>query len=270
MAQRGNRGVAVIKEVLAAAAPRPAIESDDQAQKKEYAVRFAKKMAEIMADDLRPKMRKITATTKRSARSERGPKQLDINFSTPELGLALGISLKSVHIRENRGARRYTHNTKRNEEELRIEAIGYHKRQPYAVMIGVLFLPFDSCTDGKRGNPSSFGNWVRHLRPYAGRRRPDGDADRFERIYIGLYEPDGSDLRFFDIEADPPKNERPRSGADPLPLTGSAPSRLVDYREFLNAVHREFLRRNVAEFRWADGGEAPLNVAEIQPLPGEG
>ena len=40
------------------------------------------------------------ATTKRSAGSVFGKKQLDVNFSTPQLGLALGISLKSVHIRE--------------------------------------------------------------------------------------------------------------------------------------------------------------------------
>ena len=65
---------------------------------------------------------------------------MDINFSTPELWLALGISLKSVHLRDIKGAERYTHNMKRNEEELRIEASGYHKRQPYAVMIAVLFL----------------------------------------------------------------------------------------------------------------------------------
>ena len=41
---------------------------------------------------------------------------------------------------------------KRNEEELRIEASGYHKRQPYTVMIGVLFLPFDGA-DEKKGQP---------------------------------------------------------------------------------------------------------------------
>src|SRR4029079_19349631 len=138
---------------------------------------------------------------KRAAASVRGHKQLDVNFSTPQLGLALGSSLKSVHLREAAGGKRYTHNLKRNEEELRIEAAGYHKRQPYAVMVGVLFLPFDSCEDGKRNNPSSVGSWVRHLRPYTARSGPRDDDDRFERIYIALYEPDGSNLGFFDISA---------------------------------------------------------------------
>ena len=34
------------------------------------------------------------------AQSVRGPKKLDVNFSTTQLGLGFGISLKSVHFRE--------------------------------------------------------------------------------------------------------------------------------------------------------------------------
>jgi hypothetical protein len=149
---------------------------------------------------------------------------------------------------------------KRNEEELRIEASGYHKRQPYAVMIGVLFLPFDSCDDAKKDNPSSFGSWVRHLRPYCGRARPDDEIDRFEKLYVALYEVTGTDLRFFDIETDPPKRRRPvRDGAL---MADGRPRRLLTYAEFLDTVYHAYLQRNSAEFRWADGEEAPLEVSE--------
>ena len=179
----------------------------------------------------------------------RGQKQLDVNFSTPGLGLALGISLKSVHLREEKGAQRYTHNMKRNKEELRIEASGYHKRQPYAVMIAVLFLPFDSADDAKKKHSSSsFGSWVRHLRPYTGRQDPKNDIDKFEKIYIGLYEPDGSALRFFDVQEAPPKNGRP--------------TQVLDYRRFLDEVYHTYLRRNEAEFMWAEGDEDPLDIEE--------
>jgi hypothetical protein len=244
------RGVQIIKAVLVASEPRPD-RSAKAALKTQYAVRFAEKMAELIADDLRPKMAGIKATTKREAGSVSGTKQLDINFSTPQLGLALGISLKSVHIRESTGAERYTHNMKRNEEELRIEASGYHKRQPYAVMIGVLFLPFDSCDDARiEGSSSSFGSWVRKLRPYSGRLEPDDEVDRFEKLFIGLYESDGGDLCFFDIDSDPPRQGRPR--------------RLLSYEEFLDASYHAYLRRNHADFRWADGSEEPLGVDEIQ------
>src|SRR5581483_11269463 len=147
-------GVVVIRNVLQNAGMRPT-QNDPSRIKNQYAARFAQLMAEEIAKDLQPRFPRIEASTKRTARAVVGSKQLDVNFSTPELGLALGLSLKSVHTRDVGSSHRYTHNMKRNEEELRIEASGYHKRQPYAVMIGVLFLPFDSCTDG-RVEASSF------------------------------------------------------------------------------------------------------------------
>lgn len=247
-----DAGLDVIVDVLEAAGKRPS-QASPVGDKTIYAVRFADRMATRMAEDLFERLENISATTKRSAGSARGAKQLDINFSTPRLGLALGISLKSVHVRDVKGAQRYTHNMKRNEEELRIEASGYHKRQPYAVMIAVLFLPFDCSEDGKKNNPSSFGSWVRHLRPYAGRNDHEGDIDKFEKIYIGLYEPDGSALQFFDIEAAPPKNGRP--------------STTVSYRQFLSEVYHAYLERNEAEFQWADGADEPLPMDDEEVDP---
>lgn len=203
-------------------------------------------MGAQIAADLSPHLKGINATTKRTAGSVGGKtKQLDVNFSTPKLGLALGISLKSVHTRDRKGAKRYTHNMKRNEEELRIEASGYHKRQPYAVMVGVLFLPFDSCEDGKSG-PSSFGSWVRHLRPYTGRDEPSDELDRFEKLYVCLYQTEG--MEFFDVAWDPPKTGKPEH--------------LLSYSEFLNATYHEYLKRNGSEFKWAGGEEEPLDPAE--------
>lgn len=240
-------GAAVIAAVLKAAEPRPD-QTSPVGEKIQYATRFADAMAEQIASHLAPSLRGISASTKRTAGSVRGRKQLDVNFSTPEVGLALGISLKSVHIRDVGGSSRYTHNRKRNEEELRIEATGYHKRQPYAVMVGVLFLPFDSCEDGRRENASSFGSWVRHLRPYTGRQDPEDEDDKFEKMYIALYEPDGTDLRFFDVEWDPPKKGRPK--------------RLLSYDEFLDAAYYAYLNRNAAEFTWAEGEEEPLAIDE--------
>jgi hypothetical protein len=254
-------GVSVIRDILKASRPRPQV-ADPVGKKNQYAVRFAEHMAKRIANDLAPRLRSIQATTKRTAGSLRGQKQLDVNFSTPQHGLALGISLKSVHLRDAKSGR-YTHNMKRNEEELRIEASGYHKRQPYAVMIGVLFVPFDSCDDAKKDNPSSFGSWVRHLRPYCGRGHPDDEIDRFEKLYVAMYEPDGSDLRFFDIESDPPRNRRPPQDGELLAADGRA-RRLLTYAEFLDGVYHRYLQRNSAEFRWADGQEAPLEVDEVE------
>lgn len=262
-------GEAVLRRVLESAYPRPD-RTAPQSVKNAYAVRFADAMATALAHDLSRHLKGIEASSKRTAAGVRGNKQLDVNFSTPQLGLALGISLKSVHLRETTGGKRYTHNMKRNEEELRIEAAGYHKRQPYAVMVGVLFLPFDSCTDARsERTPSSFGSFVRHLRPYASRPSPHDELDRFERLFVALYEPDGSEFALFDIRSAPPKNGRPsREGA----LFGPAgrrepPRRAMSYDEFIVEVHRTYLERNAADFEWS-GGEADPLEADDPELPG--
>lgn len=239
-------GAGVIAAVLKAAEPRP-VQLSPVVEKARYATRFADAMAEQIASHLSPSFRGIAATTKRTAGSVRGKKQLDVNFSAPEVGLVLGLSLKSVHIRDVGGSGRYTHN--RNRMELRIEATRYHKRHPYSVMVGLLFLPFDSCEDGRREIASSFGSWVRHLRPYTGRQDPEDENDKFEKMYIALYEPDGTNLRFFDVEWDPPKNGRPK--------------RLLSYDEFLDAAYYACLNRNAAEFTWAEGEEEPLEIEEL-------
>jgi hypothetical protein len=256
-------GASVISRVLADSEPRPSADSD-KSKKNLYAVRFADALAKVIAADLDPRMRGIEASSSRLAMTTRGTKQLDINYSTPHLGLALGISLKSVHIREGGGAGRYTHNMKRNEEELRIEASGYHKRQPYAVMAGVVCLPFDSCNDAKSAwTSSSFGSWVRHLRPVGGRERTDDADDLFERIYIALYRPDGTDLRFFDTRTAPPKNGIPKSDG-PIWSTNAprVPARSLSYAEFLDAVYEAYLQRNALEFEWADGEPEPLKSGD--------
>lgn len=244
-------GASVLREVLEKSAPRPSIK-DPSTAKGQYAVRFANHIAERMAADLRPDFPEIVATSARSARSASGRTQLDINYSTLELGLGLGVSLKSVHT-PDAGGSRYGKNFKRNLEELRIEASGYHKRQPYAVMVAVLFLPFDSCDDG-RSAPSSFGTWVQKLRPYAGRLAPEDDIDKFEKIFVALYEPDGSDLRFFDVQSAPPRDQRPPKATEPIDLDGRGDGTL-SYAQFLKAVSHAFVVRNYTEFKWADGGE---------------
>lgn len=254
-------GKIVIKRVLRAAGARP-LSSAKPADKNKYAVKFADEMGLMIAEALAPRLPGTTSSSKRAARAERGSKQLDVNFSSASQGLALGVSLKSVHIREATSGKRYTHNMKRNEEELRIEASGYHKRQPFAVMIGVLFLPLDSCTDGKGDNSSSFGSWVRHLRPYCGRRDPHDDPDRFEKIFIGLYDPIGLTLRFFDVDSDPPKNARPSDSGALLAPDGRA-RRTMAFAEFLSSCHHQYLQRNALEFKWSDGTDDPLDEDEL-------
>lgn len=120
-----------LAQVLAVSAPRPE-STDPTGTKNAYATRFANQMARCLANGLRADFQGILPTEsgggfESPAIAVRGPKRLDINYSTPQLGLGLGISLKAVHFREAKGSKGYTHNLKRNDEELRVEASGTMK-----------------------------------------------------------------------------------------------------------------------------------------------
>jgi len=255
-----NPQIQTLKDVLDAAAPRPADHAKTREErhklsedKRTYATRFADKMAICVANGLRGRFPGVLPDeegkgVESPAQSVRGPKKLDVNYSTQQLGLGFGISLKAVHFKEKE-KRGYIHNMKRNDEELRSEASGYHQRQPYAVMIAVVFLPDDACDDSTARHSSSFGAWVKYLRPLAQRQFAHEDIDRYERVFIGLYGRDGSNVEFFDVALAPPKRGRPKN--------------LLSYAGFLDEVEKTFLKRNVSDFEWAD--EPGIQTDEPEP-----
>jgi hypothetical protein len=257
-----KKSIQTLQDVLEAAAPRPpdAARTPEERhrlseEKRTYATRFADKMAICVANGLREGFSGVLPDedgrgVESPAQSVRGPKKLDVNYSTPQLGLGFGISLKSVHFREKE-KRGYIHNMKRNDEELRSEASGYHQRQPYAVMIAVVFLPDDACDDATARHSSSFGAWVKYLRPLAQRQAAHDDIARYERVFLGLYSRDGSMMEFFDVAAAPPKRGRPKG--------------LLSYKEFLDEIEKTYLQRNAAEFEWADDG----GIDTDEPPPDE-
>jgi hypothetical protein len=238
-----------LREVLEASAPRPLDTAPTKAERRElseakrvYSARFADKMATCLANALRSRFPGVLPDAngggvESPAQSRRGPKKLDINYSTPQLGLGFGISLKAVHFHE-KPIRGYIHNRKRNDEELRTEASGYHQRQPYAVMIAVVFLPYQACFDASIRSPSSFGEWVKYLRPLTGRSSAQDDIDRFERVYVGLYDLGGTEMEFFDVAKAPPRRGKPRA--------------LLSFSDFVDDVERAFVERNDAYFEWDD------------------
>ncbi|HLG55096.1 MAG TPA: hypothetical protein VI485_07170 [Vicinamibacterales bacterium] len=251
-----KKRIRTLLDVLAAAGVRPretALTSDERRKlaedKRTYATRFANKMAICIANGLREQFPGVLPDedgkgVESPAQSVRGPKKLDVNYSTPQLGLGFGISLKAVHFSEKE-KRGYLHNTKRNDEELRSEASGYHQRQPYAVMIAVLFVPDDACEDASDRGSSSFGGWVKYLRPLGQRQAAHEDIDRYERVFVGLYSRDGSRMEFFDVANAPPKRGRPKN--------------LLNYGQFLDEVEKTYLQRNAAEFEWADDVEVEID-----------
>lgn len=180
------------------------------------------------------------------SRASRGLKRLDLNYSTPEMGLGLGMSFKSVHRGERAGGRAgFTHNKKRNDEELRVEATGHHLRQPYAVMVAVVILPFESCDDWRpRTDMSSFADWVQYFWPLKGRVETDDPPDKYELVFFCLYERDGRDLGFYEV-----------GGLVPCPRKGR-PKSLLSFDQFLDRVVAVYTRRNGMTFHFE--GEEPV------------
>lgn len=222
-----------------------------QADKKNYAERLSRALAQRFANALRPHFEGILPDSsgkgqESKARSAKGYKKLDVNYSTPELGLGLGVSIKTINFVDPK-SKRYTKNYTRVDAELRAEATDYHDRQPYSVMVAVIFLPLDFCDDG--GNaPSSFGQSVQIFRFRGGRTEPTDPSMLFERVFIGLYDTAEStfgNVGFFDVMSAPPKHGRPKQ--------------LLTWQELVAAVVGAYDARNRPSFQWADATAEPVS-----------
>jgi len=209
-----------------------------------YSIVFARHMSAAIAEALRADFPSIQSGENPS-RALSGTKRLDVNYSTPEAGLGFAISLKSVHQGEKDGGKtKFTHNMKRNDEELRGEATNHHLRQPYAVLVAALFLPFESCADApKASSASSFGKWVQYLWRLKGREKPDDAPDLFELVFIALYARNGTELAFYQV-----------GGETKCPRVGR-PKNLLSFAEFVELIKKTYHRRNGNTFFFE--GEEP-------------
>jgi hypothetical protein len=242
-----------IIDELTKAGDRQAIVS--QSQKKNYAETLSRALAQRLADHLRAEFSGILPDERgrgqeSRARTSKGFKKLDINYSTPELGLGLGVSIKTINFRDAT-TRRYTKNYTRADAELRAEASDYHERQPYAVMVAVIFLPADSAEDGIN-DVSSFAAAVRLFRNRAGRTSHEDAPMLFERVFVGLYDtaPDGfGNVGFFDVMRAPPRRGRPPG--------------LIGLTALVQEIVAAYDARNAPHFIWDDGREEVPEAPEL-------
>jgi hypothetical protein len=242
-----------IREALEAAGSRPS-DSASQGEKRRYAELLSHALARMLERDLRRRFGTDSIKAGESkAGSASGAKKLDVNYSDELHGLKLGVSIKTINHRDKNGKGTYTKNRKRVDEEFLSEALDYHVRQPYAVLVGLYFLPIDSCDDGTVRRASSFGQWVQKLFARAGRREPTGNGELFERMFLGLFSQtsgkDYGEVGFFDAETPPPRLGRP-------PV-----HHLIGWEQLLSEIVSEYAKRN-ARFRWAD---EPAALESIEP-----
>lgn len=216
-------------------------------EKQKYGYALSSLLAVKVAKGLRPDFAGILPTDEgkfqeSKARAARGPKKLDVNYSKSEIGLGLGVSIRTINFKDPK-QKHYKKNISRNDNELRAEAQDYHERQPYAVMVALIFLPSDCFVDATSKSPSSFGRAVQYFRLRAGRTGPSDSPFLFEEIYIGVYEDEGPDrgsVTFFDVFEKPPWSGRPKE------------SSLLSMGDVFQRIKLAYDRRNDPPFEWAD------------------
>jgi hypothetical protein len=163
--------------------------------------------------------------------------------------------LKNVRTGEKRLGR-YTKNMVRNDHELRAEAMDFHERFPFAVLIALFFIPRDACDDAQ-SDKSSFAHAVMTFRARAGRKRPDQPAQMFEQFFIGLYDWDGAHrgrVQFFDVMDAPRKS--------------GIPSKLIELDEVIKRIVTVYGLRNRLYIPWEED-TASETTPELSPPPEE-
>jgi len=224
--------------------------------KKNYAERLSRGLAETIAEALRSKttFRSITPTAdgrghEVQTRVDGGKKKLDVRLLNDELGLVFSASIKTYSFRDysptNEAFGRYQKNVVRNDMELRAEADVIHRRQPYAVMVAFFFMHDGALLDGENKH-SSFAHAVFTLRKRSGRTSAQDERyDRFEKVYIGLFNPDNpvdGHVDFFDVKNNPPRNGKPRQ--------------LLTLHEVVEEVDHLVKARNDLVYEYDDGAES--------------
>jgi len=206
-----------------------------RAVKHAYANRLSTSLAQKIADGLRPKFRGILpdetgAKHESRSGSASGPKKLDVNYSNPQIGLGLGVSIKTLNFRDE-GTGRFTKNVKRLDGELRAEAQDYHVRQPFSVLAALVFMPDEAAHDSS--SKSSLRHAWEVFGRRSGRKSTSNEANLFERFWLCVYSTSKEqfgECACFDI-------------ADEFPLVG-LPRTAQSLKDVLREIEREFVKRN--------------------------
>lgn len=190
--------MARIDDLLAAAlqsvGPKPA-EGSGQSVKKRYSEQISNAIALGLADELRQRgLREARPTApgkgtgsgaERRMAGGIGAKKVDVTWATEESGLLLAVSIKSINWRD-KATGNYQKNLTNRRGDLLFEGVTLHRRFPYAVLYGLVFLDQEAASDGTAKRKSTFTNGHARLRLFTGRDDPAGRDEQYERLYVVL------------------------------------------------------------------------------------
>ncbi len=114
-----------------------------------------------------------------------GAKKVDVSWATEESGLLLACSVKTIMFRDG-GSGAFQKNLTNRRGDLLVEAVTLHRRFPYAVLAGFLFLDHEAEHDHTTRRRSTFLNAFPRLRLFTRRPDPSGREEQYERLYLLL------------------------------------------------------------------------------------
>lgn len=114
-----------------------------------------------------------------------GAKKVDVSWATEESGLLFGGSVKTINWRDGR-SKNFQKNLTNRRGEMLFESVTLHRRFPFAVLAGFVFLDKDARNDGTPRRNSTFANAFPRLRLFTGREDPVSREEQYERLYIAL------------------------------------------------------------------------------------
>lgn len=182
------------REALIKLPPKPS-DSVPQKEKKRYSELVSQAVAAAFAQELRERgLREArpappgvlgTSGAERRMAGGIGAKKVDVTWATEESGLLLGISIKSINFRDKR-TNNFQKNLVNRRGDMLIEAVTLHRRFPYSVLAGFVFLDKEAAQDNTPRRRSTFENAHSRLRLFTGRNDPAGRDEQYERMYLVL------------------------------------------------------------------------------------
>lgn len=129
-----------------------------------------------------------------------GAKKVDVSWATEESGLILACSVKTIMFMDG-ATNNFQKNLTNRRGDLLVEALTLHRRFPYAVVAGFLFMDIGAESDGTDRRKSTFRNAFPRLRIFTQRPDPSAREEQFERLFLLLVDsnPFAPSLRAFEV-----------------------------------------------------------------------